>query len=74
MTREKDEGHKLTSYYLSPRELEDIYRKYGRPGEVAPGQPAARKRSRLDAFLASLDRKDNATPFNEEDELEPDAT
>lgn len=77
MDREKDSGHRMiNSYHLSPQQLEEIHRKYGRPGEVSPGRPATRKRSRLDAALAAMDRKDNRgiTPFNEENEPEPGIT
>lgn len=55
----EDRSHRTTnSYHLSPRELEELYRKYGRPGEIAPGRPATKKRSRLDAALAAMDRRE----------------
>ncbi len=47
-----------TSYYLLPHELEELQRKYGRPGEIAPGQPAPKKRKRLDDRLSEMDRKE----------------
>jgi len=47
------------TYHLSPEQLHELYQKYGRPGELSPGRPAARKRRRLDAALAALDRKSN---------------
>lgn len=75
MDRIKDSGYRhMSSYHLSPQQLEEIHRKYGRPGEMSPGKPATRKRNRLDATLAAMDRKDNAgvTAFNEEHEAEPD--
>jgi len=73
----EDKRHKMiNNYQLSPSQLEEVYRKYGRPGEIAPGRPATKKRSRLDAALAAMDRRDNRslTPFNEEAEGEPDIT
>jgi len=69
--------HKMINcYQLSPSQLEEVYRKYGRPGEIAPGQPATKKRSRLDAALAAMDRRDNRslTLFNEEAKMESDIT
>lgn len=65
-----------SSYRLSPQQLEEIHRKYGRPGEIAPGRPATRKRSRLDTALAAMDRRDrgNVTAFNESEEVEPELT
>lgn len=64
------------SYRLSPQQLEEIHRKYGRPGEIAPGQPATRKRNRLDATLAAMDRRDKGgvSSFNEGNEFEPEIT
>jgi len=47
-----------TNYYLSPHELAELQRKYGRPGEIAPGQPAPKKRKRLDDRLSDMDRKE----------------
>ncbi|MDD4587447.1 MAG: hypothetical protein PHC60_03505 [Heliobacteriaceae bacterium] len=38
-------GKGLVVYRLSPESLEDLYRKYGRPGEIAPGVKAPRKRT-----------------------------
>jgi hypothetical protein len=71
-----DQGkYRMTScYHLSPRELSEIHKKYGRPGELSPGRPATRKRNRLDETLSALDRKDprTITPFDEENEFEPD--
>lgn len=61
-----------TSYYLSPHELEELQRKYGRPGEIAPGQPAPKKRKRLDDRLSELDRREkNLIELNEVDYEEP---
>lgn len=68
LKNKEDKRYKMiSSYQLSPAQLEEIYRKYGRPGEIAPGQPATKKRSRLDAALAAMDRRDNRglTPLNE---------
>ncbi len=66
----------LKSYHLSPQQLQEIHRKYGNPGEIAPGRQATRKRNRLETTLASMDRRDVGTviPFNEENEAEPDFT
>ncbi|MFA7467104.1 MAG: hypothetical protein WCY82_02425 [Desulfotomaculaceae bacterium] len=49
---------KCTSYHLSPEQLEELQKKYGQPGEMAPGQPAPKKRRRLDARLSEMDRKE----------------
>lgn len=68
----KEKSTELVSYQLSPVELANLRNKYGRPGEIAPGQPAPKKRSRLDDVLKKMDRNDNSTPFNEEEEIEPD--
>lgn len=69
MDREKHGNLKTTShsYYLTPRQLEEIYRKYGRPGELAPGRPATRKRRRLDETLAAMDRRENSVPLLDDD-------
>ncbi len=57
-----------TNYYLSSHELEELQRKYGRPGEIAPGQPAPKKRKRLDDRLSEMDRKEkNFIDFGEID-------
>lgn len=37
---------KGTSYQLSPEQLEELHKKYGQPGEMAPGQAAPKKRKR----------------------------
>ena len=58
MSFNKESGYKIiNSYQLSPQQLEEIHKKYGRPGEMAPGQPAKKKRNRLDAALAAMDRR-----------------
>ncbi len=60
------------NYYLSPHELEELQRKYGRPGEIAPGQPAPKKRKRLDDRLSELDRREkNLIELSEIDYEEP---
>lgn len=66
----------LSSYHLSPQQLQEIHRKYGRPGELAPGRPATRKRNRLYDALAAMDRKDNlnALPTDDGNDLETDIT
>lgn len=68
----KEKTTEVFSYQLSPTELANLQNKYGRPGEIAPGQPAPKRRSRLDNVLRKMDRTDNITPFNEEEEIEPD--
>ncbi|KAF1085803.1 hypothetical protein SPSYN_00532 [Sporotomaculum syntrophicum] len=56
--KSKNQKHSnSTNYYLSQHELEELQRKYGRPGEIAPGQPAPKKRKRLDEHLSELDRR-----------------
>lgn len=74
--REENRFRVTNSYHLSPQQLEEVHRKYGRPGEMSPGRPATRKRNRLDASLAAMDRKDQRgiTEFNEQGELEPEVT
>ncbi|WP_066633018.1 hypothetical protein [Desulfolucanica intricata] len=69
MNYEKYNKQKLTSstYHLTPQQLEEIHRKYGRPGEISPGRPAKKKRGRLDAALAAMDRKDQHVFHIEED-------
>ena len=60
------------SYYLSPHELEELQKKYGRPGEIAPGQPAPKKRKRLDVRLSEMDRKEkNLIDISDDDYEEP---
>ena len=73
MNIHKDKGTGTTSsYHLSPRELGELHRKYGLPGEISPGRPAKKKRSHLDAVLAAMDRRDKISVFiNDEDELPP---
>jgi len=59
---------KYTSYRLSPKQLEELQKKYGRPGEMAPGRPAPQKRKRLDARLSEMDRKErNLLDFDPDD-------
>lgn len=75
MFDKNNNSYKATrSYQLSPDQLAEIHRKYGRPGEIAPGQPATRKRNLLDTVLTAMDRKDKqgVTSFNDENEFEPD--
>lgn len=74
MIRKRDSGYKIIhSYHLSPRQLEELHRKYGRPGEISPGIPAKKKRNRLDMALAAMDRRGNdIVPVNEE--MEDDIT
>lgn len=69
MAKEKIPG--IVSYRLSPTELESLQKKYGLPGEMAPGQPAIKKRNRLHNGFGKQVKNDNNTPFNEEGEVEP---
>lgn len=74
MIRRRDSGYKMIhSYHLSPHQLEELHRKYGRPGEISPGIPAKKKRNRLDMALAAMDRREShVVPANEE--IEDDIT
>ena len=74
MSFNKDGGYKIiNSYQLSPQQLEEIHKKYGRPGEMSPGQPDKKKRNRLDAALAAMDRRNkDIITVNEEIEAEPE--
>ena len=67
-----DQGkYRMTScYHLSPRELSEIHKKYGRPG-VSPGRPAT------ESATVSMKHRPpwigiTITPFDEENEFEPD--
>lgn len=64
----------VTSYHLSAGQLAELHRKYGRPGEMSPGKPAPKKRSRLDAALAAMDRRESGKviPLSGEDQTETD--
>ncbi|MFZ5643590.1 MAG: hypothetical protein ACOY46_08375 [Bacillota bacterium] len=65
----------IHSYHLSPDQLAELHRKYGRPGEMSPGRPAPKKRNRLDAALAAMDRKDTSAIIPiEENEMDADIT
>jgi len=65
----KQKQPNATSYHLLPHELEELQRKYGRPGEIAPGQPAPKKRRRLDDRLSEMDRKEkNLIDISDNDE------
>lgn len=55
------------SYYLTPEQLAEVHKKYGFPGEMAPGQPAKRKRRRIDTTLAAMDKKEGGVLLVEED-------
>lgn len=60
---------KCVSYHLTPEQLEELQKKYGRPGEMAPGQPAPKKRKLLDTRLSELDRKEkNLLDIDEDDD------
>lgn len=37
--------NKVHDYVLSPDELKEIWAKYGKPGEIAPGTKATKKRN-----------------------------
>lgn len=72
MAEEEEGSGGSANYRLSPSELESLHQKYGRPGEIAPGQPATKKRNRLHNMLGKQNRKNNVTLSNEESEAEPD--
>jgi len=68
---ERKMGQRLIhTYHLTPGQLEELHKRFGQPGEMSPGQPAPKKRNRLDKTLAALDRKEkNAIlPLNEGNE------
>lgn len=73
MNRKKLTSQTLSSYHLSPRQLEDLHKKFGRPGEMSPGVPAPKKRSRLDTALAAMDRR-SAVLMENEDQPDTDIT
>lgn len=64
----------VTSYHLSAGQLAELHRKYGRPGEMSPGQPAPKKRNRLITALAAMDRTESekVIPPPDEDQTETD--
>ncbi len=73
MSFNNENGYKIiNSYQLSPQQLEEIHKKYGRPGEMSPGQPAKKKRNRLDNALAAMDRR-NKDVITVTEEREADA-
>ncbi|CCO08991.1 hypothetical protein [Desulforamulus hydrothermalis] len=37
--------NRVYDYVLTPEELEEIWAKYGKPGEIAPGTKATKKRN-----------------------------
>ncbi|SHF04501.1 spore protein P [Desulforamulus putei] len=37
--------NRVYDYILTPEELKEIWAKYGKPGEIAPGTKAAKKRN-----------------------------
>ncbi|AEG61190.1 hypothetical protein [Desulforamulus ruminis] len=37
--------NKIHDYVLSPEELKELWAKYGKPGEIAPGTKATKKRN-----------------------------
>lgn len=39
-------GNEVRSYLLSPEELEELWARLGKPGEVAPGIKAPKKRNK----------------------------
>lgn len=43
-------GNEVQSYVLTPEELEEIWAKFGKPGELAPGIKATKKRNKLSAI------------------------
>ena len=74
MSFNKDSRYKIiNSYQLSPQQLEEIHKIYGRPGEMSPGQPAKTKRNRLDKTLAAMDRRNkDVIPVDDESETQSD--
>lgn len=40
-------GNEVQAYVLSPEELKELWEKFGKPGEVAPGVKATKKRNKL---------------------------
>ncbi|MBC9782941.1 MULTISPECIES: hypothetical protein [Heliobacterium] len=46
-------GTEVRSYVLSPEELKELWDRLGKPGEVAPGVKAPKKRSK--AFVPHAD-------------------
>lgn len=37
--------NRVNDYVLSPEELKEVWAKYGKPGEIAPGTKATKKRN-----------------------------
>lgn len=37
--------NRVNDYVLSPEELKELWTKYGKPGEIAPGTKATKKRN-----------------------------
>ena len=73
MSFKNENGYKIiNSYQLSPQQLEEIHKKYGRPGVMSPRQPAKKKRNRLDNALAAMDRR-NKDVITVTEEREADA-
>lgn len=64
----RKDASSINSYQLSPDQLSSLHKKYGRPGEIAPGQPATRKRNRFDQALSKMDRhdKNGVMPLSED--------
>lgn len=56
-------GDVVDTYVLSPTDLEELYRKYGKPGEIAPGVKAERGRD--------SHRRQQATPAPEVEVASP---
>lgn len=55
-----EEYSPVHSYQLTPEQLNEIYAKYGLPGELSPGLKATRKRSRFlsaNNWASSLKKK-----------------
>ncbi|ABZ83009.1 hypothetical protein HM1_0390 [Heliomicrobium modesticaldum Ice1] len=42
-------GNEVRSYLLSPEELEELWARLGKPGELAPGIKAPKKRNKSSA-------------------------
>lgn len=42
----------VNSYQLTPQQLKELHKKYGRPGEISPGRPAPKKRNEFGNVVA----------------------
>lgn len=68
MARKDYNGRRsVNTYQLSAGQLAELHSRLGKPGEISPGKAAPKKRNRLDATLAALDKRDirEALPLDE---------